>query len=641
MKTMNSKKTSGFGVRLPALLCSVLAATFVHSAEIEPPKVQLVDKFGVNMANGQVTHSMEVVSIGGPMGLSDSISIRANEFDFNGYRGFNHKYYAKAKNVELCTNTSCSPRNLMRVYDGAGSADFAYYVGGVLQQDGSAISNYSYVPIGDERHTLEAIGNDLVWIKPDGTEVYFDRSTVTPKPASKDGILTRIVYPNGFTVTVTLAGVSVNTNTGFQLKRVYEPDTRPIDKAGHPAFPSSADSEWSAQNPKYVYGVNAAVAWCSWTASTCSFSQTWPKATFDWPPAMPRTMKIGTTSVNVTTAQGITTTYGFTAYDLAYNDAGQVVPGFTAGVEFSPRMTSVSAPNNSGVSTMTYDYKNMFDYQSDEFGGSFNRRLQTSGVTKVANRGSLQVVYDAMRPYQTDYENAATGINGLPFVRLRSSVSGAQGAINFVDTQDGRITFEMSARNFPVQYDKTSSPREVYGYTRSNLTSVAYNGHLPTGFSVLAEYPASCTPSTRKTCNQVTRIRDANGNWTDYAYHSASGEVETVTLPANKHGVRAQTRYQYEQKTAHYYDATGTWITGAPIWLKTVEEYCINSAASGGSCAGGDEVVTQYEYNHNNLLLTGMTVTSPSGVRRVCYRYDIYGNQIGVTTPNANLGSCP
>ena len=117
-------------------------------AEIEPPNIQLVDKFGVNMANGQVTHSMELVSIGGAMGLSDRISVRANEFDFSGYRGFNHKYYAKARNVEFCANTTCSPRNIMRVYDAGGSADFAYYVGGTMQQTGAATSGYTYVGRG-------------------------------------------------------------------------------------------------------------------------------------------------------------------------------------------------------------------------------------------------------------------------------------------------------------------------------------------------------------------------------------------------------------------------------------------------------------------------------------------------------------
>ncbi len=638
---MNKKYTFGFAARLAIPVLCFLPMRFAYAEEIEPPKVELVDKFGVNMANGQVTHSMQIVSIGGAMGLSDTISVRANEFDFAGYRGFNHKYYAKAKNVELCSNyQQCNPPNLMRVYDGSGSADFAYYVNGVLAQTGSATSNYTYVAVGDERHVLEAVGNDLLWTKPDGTVVYFHRGTSSNKPASAGGILTKIVHPTGFTITVTNAGESVNTNTGFQLKRVFESDTRPIDKPGHALYPSSATSGWSGLNPKYVYGVNAAVEWCSWSAPTCSFTRTWPRATFAWPPAMPRTMKIGTTSIPVTTSQGITTTYGFTAYDLAYNGT-QVMPGFTPGVEFSPRLTSVSAPNNNGASTVTYDYKNIFISQSDWFGGSWSYRLQTSGVIKEANRGPLQVDYDMLRPYYTDRENSASPINGASLVRLRNSVSGAQGAINEAFTQEGKISFEPSARNFPTYFDKASAPNESYTYaTRSNLTKITYNG----AHWVEAEYPATCPSSARKTCNKATRIRDANGNWTDYTYHAQSGQVETITYPANKHGIRAQTRFQYEQKTAQYYDANGSWITGAPIWLKTREEYCINSSASGGNCSGGDEVVTQFEYNHNNLLLSGMTVTSPapnSTTRRTCYRYDIYGNQIGVTTPNANLGSCP
>jgi len=46
------------------------------------------------------------------------------------------------------------------------------------------------------------------------------------------------------------------------------------------------------------------------------------------------------------------------------------------------------------------------------------------------------------------------------------------------------------------------------------------------------------------------------------------------------------------------------------------------------------------------LLLKGITVTSPatpttpSKTLRTCYQYDIYGNQIGKTEPNANLSAC-
>jgi uncharacterized protein RhaS with RHS repeats len=51
--------------------------------------------------------------------------------------------------------------------------------------------------------------------------------------------------------------------------------------------------------------------------------------------------------------------------------------------------------------------------------------------------------------------------------------------------------------------------------------------------------------------------------------------------------------------------------------------------------------VTRFEYEHDNLLLTGKTITEPAGsTRRTCYQYDIYGNQIGVTQPKANLSAC-
>src|SRR5690349_5093104 len=49
------------------------------AADLERPPVQFIDKFGVNMANGQVSHSLSTVSIGGSMGLSHSVSVYANE----------------------------------------------------------------------------------------------------------------------------------------------------------------------------------------------------------------------------------------------------------------------------------------------------------------------------------------------------------------------------------------------------------------------------------------------------------------------------------------------------------------------------------------------------------------------------------
>jgi YD repeat-containing protein len=76
--------------------------------------------------------------------------------------------------------------------------------------------------------------------------------------------------------------------------------------------------------------------------------------------------------------------------------------------------------------------------------------------------------------------------------------------------------------------------------------------------------------------------------------------------------------------------------------MKTAEKYCINSSYTGTSCAAGDEVVIRFEYNNDNLLMTGMTVTEPLGgaVRRTCYQYDKLGNRIGAREPKAAVTSC-
>lgn len=641
---MRQMKASSLSCCAVMTMIASMPVSLLHAADIEPPKAQVTDKFGVNMANGQVTHSLDTVSIGGAMGLSDSISVFANEFNFLGYRGFNYKYFAQARNVELSTQASYSPRNVMRVYDPSGSADFAYYVGSTIQQSGqSLISGYSYKPVGDERHSLEVSGNDLLWIKPDGTEVRFTRPS-SPTAASTS-LLREIKYPNGFTITVTAGGMSVNTNTGFQLKAIYEADTRPMEKTDNPnlinvpPYTTSASSGWSNMNPKYIKGINAAIKYCAWSVSTCDDSEhDWPTAQFLWPAGMPRTMFIGTSAVDVVNAQGLKTTYRFQAYDLAYNGS-VVVPPYVPGTEFSPRLVGISPPGS--AEQFTYDYKNLFATINMGDMGAYDVRLQASGVVKSATRQGLSVGYDMLQQYYNDSINYANGPapNGVSQVQLRGTVQGATGALNTATTADGVIYFESSPRNFPTHFDKYSEPREDYEYTRSNLTKITYN---TTAFYVAAEYPASCTSSTRKTCNQATRTRDANGNWTDYTYHTQSGQLASVTAPANKNGLRAQTRYEYTQLSAHYYDNTGAKITGTPIWMKTAEKTCMNSASTGNACSGNDEVVTRYEYDNDNLLMTGMTVTDPvSGATlRTCFQYDIYGNQIGKTQPKAGLTQC-
>src|SRR6188768_2192327 len=71
--------------------------------DLAPPKVQLVDEFGVNVHNGQVQSSLETVAIGGALGLSHSISNFTNNFSISGYRGYQDKFFARGRVTELDT----------------------------------------------------------------------------------------------------------------------------------------------------------------------------------------------------------------------------------------------------------------------------------------------------------------------------------------------------------------------------------------------------------------------------------------------------------------------------------------------------------------------------------------------------------
>jgi hypothetical protein len=629
-----------FSKLVAVIILGLVTTCPIRAADIERPRIQLVDKMGVNLQNGQVTHSLNTVSIGGAMGLSHSVSAYANEFNYPNNRGFSDKYYAVARNVQLCTSpSSCNPMNVMRVHDWSDTADFAYYVGGVLQQSGSATSGYTYTATSDERQILEVSGSEFLWTKPDGTVVHFNRGG-TGLAASTGGTLTSVEYPNGFTIWVSQG--SVNTNTGFQLKYYFTATNPPLDKTEPPGLQAPAVSpSWPLLNPQYVRGINAWKVFCPWTTATCSAGNEWPTANFVWPAGMPRTMYIGDSTVVVGDSAGRATTYKFRAYDLAYDEFGAVIPPYTPGTQFSPRLKEITPPGASAVK-LTYDYKNLFAANMYRM----EYRLQTAGVVKSAIRLGISQSYSInVQGVGGDTQNSG-GSNGGVYLVDQQNYFGNPSATYYVDTLDGRVWYEETSRNFPRQFNKTAAPIENYYYgTRSNLTRVTYNGGDPVGYEVQAEYPSTCTVSTRKTCNQAIRMRDARGNWTDYAYHTPSGQVEKITYPANKEGVRPETRYYYTQLFATYYNSAGVKVQSSQgIWMKTAEEYCISSAASGGNCTAPlpDEVVTTYEYNHPNLLMTGMVVTAPGGlVRRTCYRYDDFGNQIGVTTPNANLSSCP
>jgi hypothetical protein len=161
-----------------------------------------------------------------------------------------------------------------------------------------------------------------------------------------------------------------------------------------------------------------------------------------------------------------------------------------------------------------------------------------------------------------------------------------------------------------------------------------------------ASFPATC--ANFFTCNQPTWTRDGKGNQTDFTYDPTHGGILTETGPADVNGVRPQKRYEYSQRYAWLKNSSGGYSQAATsIWVRTKEEYCVSTAASGGNCAGGaaDEVVTTYDYGPNsgpnNLLPRGVVVTANGQSLRTCFGYDRMGRKISETRPAANLTSCP
>ena len=63
-------------------------------------------------------------------------------------------------------------------------------------------------------------------------------------------------------------------------------------------------------------------------------------------------------------------------------------------------------------------------------------------------------------------------------------------------------------------------------------------------------------------------------------------------------------------------------------------------------CENGDKITTTYHYGFgnqsNNLFLIGESVSAEDDpdVYTTCYRYDIYGNRIGVSLPESGITDC-
>lgn len=639
------------------------------------------------MMSGTAAPKFTDVSIGGALGLSHHVTTAANDFvNYEagyGPLGPRDKFFGrllKSVRYKPSSNTNLWVW-VMRAVSFDGGHDFTINPGCTMDGAGNVTQFNTFVSYdGDPRHLLEYTPDGgLVWTRPDGTRVVYDfpfgilnkKTCFTPDFGNGSELsgygITRVEYPNGFTITgggPDLIG-EVKTNTGFQLTYIYvaRPNVDPYYGATHaqaPWAPTTADAGWGSVVPAYIVALNNVYDYCApriagnyaSVADACpGLTREWPHATYQWPIGMPRAayIKDQETVFTIKDAGG-----GVTKY--IHKPFRATASGVSTDI-YHPRLYKIQ-PAGSDVPAITYTYetKNIGIEGGTEFTGTYPiwvsgpaAQLKESARSTTAGQPSSDKLgYSVGEPY---------GRGGMSF----TGNGNGEGAIN-IYTHNEYGPFKIEMWDKVIEFDsqksnKLTSVRRLtdgvtvtYEYdTRFNVTKILENGVEKSS----ALYPTTCAVAERKVCNQPTWTKDGKGNRTDYYYDANSGQVSRVVMPADANGVRPEIRYEYAPKYAYYKRSAGGLIQQAdtPVYLLTRETKCLTGAMlESGQCAKGlsDTVTTTYDYGPtgvgNNLLLRGVAVTAyadgVSQTRRTCHSFDIYGNRIGETKPNAGLASC-
>ncbi len=655
--------------------CSALA---LDDNPIAPPAAEVVDRFGVNLQTGQLSRKLNTVSIGGELGLSHSVDLYT-DFLSDGNKGFIDGFAGKVTSTKISDNVAYPltnangdvtairdtgshqstfvPLRVMRVYGPAGSQDFLVYQNGVVNNDNSATTGYTYKPVGDIRHSLieSADKTSLTWVTPGGVESKYERATIFSENwnAGSGAKLKEVTYPNGFKIRVN--STDVTTNTGFMLKyqlKVFQ----------------------QLDTFNQMVAINLAYQSCASSAETCSITG-WPSVTFTWPDGTPSVFRqpglpASSYLVKMTTAAGVTDIQ-YQPENICIKEGGGEDANCAAlpmgGTKWYPRLRSIKTPE-SNVPNYQYTYKNKGQYYGTGsyndfgFGATYTywSLLATSGqIVSATLNGTDSQSYSGPT---VNSQNA-----NITWGNSETWVTSSQYELNVletvIDNKSGTYLYHKDARHFVEKYYPVAGrgPDLHYYYDgpRGNLNKINTIINPSGGETLFQEASYSATCDYPKICNKPLWVKDARGNVTNYEYDSQGrfGSPIKITAPADKNGKRAATVYNYEPKHA-YYKISGEAIAQdpSPVWMLTSEHTCRTSDATSTGCAAGnlDMVKTSYYYGPqstaqaNNLLLRGKSIVAEGSsgaleTRVWCYEYDKYGKLIGETSPkgiSSTLESC-
>jgi YD repeat-containing protein len=618
-----------------------------------PPTVDMQDVVGVAMNSGRPNFSMSPVKIGpasDPFSFSESFAAGMN-YPTAGFFGIvSGSTLGSPYGVgDMIVNVLGKGEQLKPVGDGVN------YVsrnagGGTLSI--SAAFAYQYI---------DRAGTIYNFTQGQDPKVCTDQSVVSGSPPAiyewkasslNCAVLSSVNYPNGVVLSIG-PYLSVPGDSTRVIQKITRSDGfQFVVDWGVSNFPMLPAPRGAVYYLNKVTAYNMAMDYCDSAAISCTFSQSWPIAT------MTRTASASKPG-DVMTFTLTGNAGNVTRYTEKFM-LGVTADSFGA-VWVYQLLTGLKPASSPTLDTRTYNYANQSFcwsfwsttgypptwqtdctiYQRDE--------LVQSVVTPQGNWTYAYIHPNPAAPIQSMAPgNYITTVTRPDSYTMSGEFNALTGYIGYVSGTQGQVNYDtvwMTEPNF--LQSSTDSEGRGYGYgfdSRGNLQSKSQTGSS-TGPVWRAVYPPTCTNAV--TCNKPTQLIDPNGNTTDYVYDSTHGGVLTESKPADANGIRPQTRYGYTQRTPWLKNAGGGYSAGAPIWKLTSESYCRSSASpvTGGCTVAGDEVVTTYDYGANagpsNLLLHGVAVTADGTTHRTCYTYDIYGNKISETPPNAGLTSCP
>lgn len=607
---MNKNKTCTLRT-LYTLAFLTLIPNQAHSEESfslsPPPAISAYDSADVNLLSGLPTFSQTDLKIGsGGNSLSHTISTYDGMF-----WGFNHNFTFKT--------IPASINSVAHIQVTAGLETHLFK----LNTWGDINSGYS--PVSDDGSTYNSQGFT------DRYGTVYSGSTIT--------------YANGFKISTSM-GYGARTNTGLQFKPRFKSVNANNYNGGSYDVNNSNDLLAARNFPSSIIAINNAVEYCSPTANACNLTNIWPTVTYDWPYAADvlgkhgQGIQVGDGIFSVTDAENRKTTY---KHELI-QDESTCQRDFGVGtVAYNPkyktRITEVRSENPViGTRDYEYDHHAQLFYNGGMGTVQVTCYLRFSLIDNVTING-IRWNYNHDQP-DTIYVQSGRGSN----YQGRYDVVMRRYGTEFIK---GQIqTPHLFAKYYQNESNRLKSVtvdgiKTEYEYdSRGNVTELkTLSLGRQTFITKTAGFDLTC--NNIKKCNKPNWTMDGKGNTTNYTYHPESGQVATITKPANEKNIRSQTRLTYEQKFATY-KINGDTPEQSPdgIWLKTTESHCINSTYNGSSCAGNDEVVTRFEYEPQNLFLVGLATTAQGKIQRTCYRYDIYGNKIGETKPKAGLTSC-